>query len=383
MSRDFLIVVCLTAAVNTGMGLIVPILPNFLQEYGFSLAGLSLPFLSLIIGRMLSKSFAASIINVLRNRRTLIISFLLYGATFVAYPMFESATAFISLRFFEGVVEGISIICLTDMAITLSKKNRGKLMGIFGSSFGIGFILGPLIGGICYWMFGIHAVFYAGGVLGLLGAAAAMTLPDNDNVSAKNSNGWVKATIEFSQFLPAYGPSIIRRAVFFSFMIVLPLYANQYLHVDAFFVAAFFTASAIISATLMPFTGKLADRLSSNKILGISLTLMALLICAFGLTENIFVFALLFMVESICFAFMLPAGMKVFADAVDDHPSRTVIVSAYGGLTELITLVLALLLPFTYSISPLIAWLLIGTLCGVVALPFISAKSNEQSVAIT
>lgn len=381
MSRAFFIVVCLTVAVNTGMGLIVPILPTFLQEYGFSTAGLSLPFLSLIIGRMLSKSFAASIIHRLRNKFTLVISFTLYGVIFAVYPLLESATAFIALRFFEGIVEGISIICLTDMAILLSKKNRGKLMGIFGSSFGIGFILGPLIGGISYHFGGTDAIFYAGAVLGIIAAFASLTLPDNDNVSAKNANGWIRATIENAQFLPEYGPSIMRRAVFFSFMIVLPLYATQHLGVDAVYVATFFTASAIISTILMPFTGALADRVAPEKILRISLVAMAVLIASFGLTENVYVFGSMFLAESLCFAFMLPAGMKIFADAVDDHPSRTVIISAYGGLTEAITLVLAVLLPFVYTINASLTWLLIGLICGIVAIPFVFEKNKAVQTA--
>lgn len=376
MNREFFIVVCLTVAVNTGMGLIVPILPTFLQEYGFSTVGLSLPFLSLILGRMLSKSFAASIIRVLRNKRTLVMSFILYAAIFVAYPLFESATAFIALRFFEGVVEGISIVCLTDMAIVLSKKDRGRLMGIFGSSFGVGFILGPLIGGISYHFGGTDAIFYAGGVLGLIAAIASFTLPDNDNVSTKNANGWIRATIENAQFLPEYGPSIMRRAVFFSFMIVLPLYATQYLELDAVYVATFFTASAVISASLMPLTGRLADRIAPEKILRISLVMMALLIAGFGFTKNVYVFAAMFMLESLCFAFMLPAGMKVFADAVDNHPSRTVIISAYGGLTEAVTLVLAVLLPFVYSVSATASWFLIGAICAIVSIPFIFQKNK-------
>lgn len=369
MNARFFVVVCLTVAVNAGMGLIVPILPNFLQEYGFSVAGLSLPFLSLIIGRMLSKTCAAQVIALLGNKKTLVLSFLLYGLVFLFYPLIDHAYGFIALRFFEGVVEGISIICLTDLAIVTSKHNRGKLMGIFGSSFGIGFVVGPLLGGVCYELGGTQAMFAAGAVMGLLGAAMALLVPTIDVVPPRRRN-WLFPAMEHMKFLPEYSPSIIRRAVFFCFMMVLPLYATQ-LGLKASEVAVYFTGSAVISSLLMPFTGKLADRIAAEKILAWTLPLMGGLIMAFGVSQQIFLFSALFLLESLVFALMLPAGMKVFADAIDGHPERTEIISSFGGLTEFLTLLLAVLIPWLYTVSAELSWGAIGLICLASGIPFV------------
>lgn len=383
MNKPFLVVVCLTVAVNAGMGLIVPILPTFLQDYGFSIAGLSLPFVSLIVGRMLSKTCAAQIIALLSNKVTLVVSFVLYALIFACYPLVESAYGFIALRFFEGVVEGISIICLTDLAIVLSRENRGKLMGIFGSSFGIGFVVGPLLGGICFELGGAEAMFAAGSVMGGLAAVVSLLVPSIEQVPPKKRGVWLLPAMAHMKFLPEYGPSIIRRAVFFSFMMVLPLFVTAQLGLKATEVALYFTASAVISALLMPFTGKLADRIAPEKILALSLPLMALLIMLFGATSDVVVFTALFLVESLAFAFMLPAGMKVFADAVDGHPERTDIVSSFGGLTEALTLVLAVLVPWLYSIDALITWIAIGLLCALSAVPFVRRSLTAGSVLVS
>lgn len=382
MNRSFLIVICLTVAVNAGMGLIVPILPTFLQDYGFSIAGLSLPFVSLIVGRMLSKTWAAQIIALLSNKTTLVVSFVLYALVFACYPLVETASAFVALRFFEGIVEGISIICLTDLAIVLSRENRGKLMGIFGSSFGIGFVVGPLLGGICFELGGTGAMFAAGSVMGGLAAAASLLIPAIDQVPQKKRGAWLLPSASHMKFLPEYGPSIIRRAVFFSFMMVLPLFVTAQLGLKPTEVALYFTASAVISASLMPFTGKLADRFAPEKILALSLPLMALLIMLFGVSDNVVVFTSLFLAESLAFAFMLPAGMKVFADVVDGHPERTDIVSSFGGLTEALTLLLALLIPWLYSQDPQITWVAIGMTCALSALPFIRRSLGTKDTLV-
>ena len=379
MNRRFLIVVCLTVAVNAGMGLIVPILPTFLQNYGFSVAGLSLPFLSLIIGRLLSKTCAAQTIALLGNKVTLVVSFVLYGLVFACYPLAEHAYGFMALRFFEGVVEGISIICLTNLAIVLSKENRGKLMGIFGSSFGMGFVLGPLLGGVCYQWGGATAVFVAGAVMGGLGALLSLLVPAIKQVPPKRNN-WLLPAIDHMKFLPEYGPSIIRRSVFFCFMIVLPLYATTQLGLKPTDVAMYFTASALLSSTLMPLTGKLADRVSSEKILAFSLPAMAALIMTFGLSNDPVLFTTLFLLESVVFALMLPAGMKVFAEAVDGHPERTEIISSFGSLTEAMTLFLAVLIPWLYTINPLLTWVTIGAICAISGVPFVKRMMLGKAV---
>jgi hypothetical protein len=97
---------------------------------------------------------------------------------------------------------------------------------------------------------------------------------------------------------------------------------------------------------------------------------MAILIMMLGFVREWQLFAAVFGVESLAFSFMLPSGMKVFANAVDGHQHRTGIISAFSTATELTTLVLAVLIPYLYSVDPRLAWTAIGCLCGVAAIPF-------------
>lgn len=369
MPRNFLLVVVLTVAVNTGMGIIIPVLPTFLKSFGFTTAGLSLPFFFLIVGRMISKSFSGQIINWLSNKGTLVACFALYSGVFIAYPYVDDAWLFLALRFFEGVVEGISIVCLTDLAIALSTQNRGKLMGYFGSAFGLGFIIGPLVGGFVYEWLGTSAMFFSGALIGLIGLAGALLVPAAD-IKAAAKGGWIRTVLSSISYLPLYGPSLMRRVLFFSFMMVLPLYVTAELGLDAAKVAMFFSGSAIISTALMPFTGRLADKFPASRIVLVSLAAMGILIAGFGMTTDVPVFIGLFAAETLAFAFMLPAGTKVFADAVEKHPQRPSVVGAYGGLTEAVTLALAVVVPPLYAFNATATWLLLGALCLITAAPF-------------
>jgi MFS transporter, DHA1 family, multidrug resistance protein len=385
MSIVFLRILLLSVFMNAGLGIIIPILPVLLKQYGFTTAGLSLPFVALILGRILSKYYAGRLIRHFDDKQLLMACFILYAFVFLIYPYIHSAWMFTSIRFFEGLVEGTAVISLTDLAIVNSAgENRGKLMGYFGSSFGLGFILGPLLGGVLYQYYGVTVMFSGGALLGALGLFIAGFLDKKNNeLHHTIKNVTVKASWRsYLNYLPMYLPSLLRRALFFSFMILIPLYITEHLGLKASSASLFFSGSAILTTTFMPFTGKLADNRSSTKITFISLSLMGLLIVAFGFTQDWLVFTILFIAETIAFAFMLPAGMKVFADSVTDNPNRQEIIGCFGSLTEVVTLILAFIIPSLYALNAMYAWGLLGIACLISAPAFIKTTvvRNEKSI---
>jgi len=382
MSRPFLVVVILTTAINTGMGIIIPVLPLLLLNFGYSTAGLTLPFIALILGRLISRAFAGWIIRRFTDKYTVIGCFALYALVFVGYVHVTAAEVFIGLRFLEGVVEGISIVCLTDLAITLSSHNRGRRMGLFGSAFGLGFILGPAIGGAVYELLGATAMFLFGALIGGVGLVLSFWLPGGHTLKATAARPWLTVIREYAALLPLYGPTLMRRVLFFSFMILLPLYVTGHLGLSAGHVALFFSGSAIVSTILMPITGHLADKVPAGRIVLLSLGLMGVLVAGFGVVHDGVWFTGLFVAETLAFAFMLPAGMKIFADAVDGHAERSTIIGAFSGLTEAVTLVLAVLLPPLFALDPKLTWFSLGALCLVCAVPYIR-QSELRPVAVT
>lgn len=372
MQRQFALILILTAIINMGMGIIIPILPTLLKQFGISTAGMSLPFFSLILGRFISKYYANKVSKFFSDRNILKACFVLYSFVFLIYPFISSIELFSVVRFLEGVVEGIGIISLTDRAIALSSQNRGKLMGYFSSAFGVGFITGPLLGNITYTYFGNHGMFMSGMLIGLVGFVSCFALShyENNAVLTNKAKHFSERFISYMRYFNVYGPSLLRRVLFFAFMIILPLYLTEHFNLKNNQVAYYFSLSAILTTTLMPFTGKLADKLSASSLTFFGLIMMAMLIIGFGLVHNLVFFTVLYIIETIMFAIMLPAGMKVFAECIEKHPSRKDIIGFFGSMTEVITLFQAVLLPIIYSYSPAITWGILGICCFLAALPF-------------
>lgn len=166
-----------------GIGVLIPVIPQLLGntesssfllnptqgQLGFILLGL----LSAIYP--IAMFFASPILGVLSDkfgrRPVLILSIL---GTSLGYLLFAVAILIknIPLLFFSRIVDGLTggNISTVQASITdqVDPEHRAKAFGLMGATFGIGFILGPLIGGkladpnVLSWFNASTPFFFAG-----------------------------------------------------------------------------------------------------------------------------------------------------------------------------------------------------------------------------
>ncbi len=145
-----------------GVGIIIPVLPGlFLNpESGLlspetSVAARSILYGYLIAAYPLMQFFGAPILGALSDRfgRKPMLQIALVG-TLIGYLLFAWAihTQNLPLLFFSRMLPGftggnISII-MSSLSDIATPENRTKYFGMVGMAFGLGFILGPAIGGI-------------------------------------------------------------------------------------------------------------------------------------------------------------------------------------------------------------------------------------------
>ncbi|MFT4967540.1 MAG: DHA1 family multidrug resistance protein-like MFS transporter [Candidatus Deianiraeaceae bacterium] len=360
-------VILLNTIANTGIGVLLPIMPVLLQSYGFSISGLSLPFLAIVFGRIISKLFCGKLL-VLQYKYISIIAFTLYSFIFILYSIFRTKLAFIGLRFLEGLVEGIVIVMLTDVAIHLSQKhNRGFYMGIFGFSFGIGMIIGPLYGGILYVKYGVDGVFIANFILGIFGVICSFFL-HKYNIHKKEK---LKISFDVIKLMAYYSPAMLRRVYIFSLSIFLPIYTTDVLGLEVTDVAKLFSIIAVALIFFGPVSGRLVDKISARLVIIIGIFAMSL--CSFAIFAG-GQFYVFFGIMLIFFGCVLPAGMKFFADLVKEHGNRTQVLGIAGTTTEFATLFVAIIVPFIAQVNIMYVWLFLAAIGMLSVLPFLKKQ---------
>ena len=153
-SRLTYVVVIATVAINSlGIGLIIPVMPSLLLEMG-------LPSLSeaAAIGGMLSLVFAAMqflfapllgrISDRYGRRVVLITSLLMVGIDYAILAVAGSLWLFFLARMVSGVASATFSVANAVLADISPPEKRAASFGLTGAAFGIGFVLGPVFGGL-------------------------------------------------------------------------------------------------------------------------------------------------------------------------------------------------------------------------------------------
>lgn len=130
-----------------GFGIVIPLLPVYSKAYGASEGTMGLLFASFSGMQFLFAPFWGRLSDRI-GRKPVLVGGLV--GTAVAYVFFARATSIEGLfasRMLAGFFGANVATAQAYIADVTTQENRAKGMGLIGAAFGLGFCLGPLIGG--------------------------------------------------------------------------------------------------------------------------------------------------------------------------------------------------------------------------------------------
>jgi DHA1 family tetracycline resistance protein-like MFS transporter len=222
-----------------GFGMLIPILPllladptssYFLLPAGWSVQSGYILFGFLIGMFSLGQFFAAPMLGQLSDKygRKTILAISLIG-TCLSYIVFaigiitKNIPLLFAARFFDGLTGGNVSVAQAAIADITTPEHRARNFGLIGAAFGLGFILGPFIGGrlsdpaIVSWF---HAAtpFWFAAILTLLNVLSiVLFLPETLPVSMQVKKiEWARS---FTNVFHAYSFTDLRVLYFSSFLL--------------------------------------------------------------------------------------------------------------------------------------------------------------------
>ncbi len=170
-----------------GFGMVIPILPIYAQTAPF----FANPFeIGLVVSIYSWMQFVFSpILGRLSDRYgrrpVLFVSLLGSAVGYVVLGLANTLFLVFVGRIISGITGGNISAAQAYIADVTTKENRAKGMALFGAAFGLGFVLGPAIGGITS-KYGVHVPFFIAAVLSLVaGAAVYLVLPETRRIHAE------------------------------------------------------------------------------------------------------------------------------------------------------------------------------------------------------
>jgi len=131
-----------------GFGIIIPLLPFYAEHFGASPAIITLLFSCYSLMQFLFAPFWGSLSDRVGRRPILLLSI---GGSCLSYLWCGLATSLWMLfasRLLAGFMGGTIVTAQAYVSDITTPENRTKGMGIIGASLGLGFTLGPAIGGL-------------------------------------------------------------------------------------------------------------------------------------------------------------------------------------------------------------------------------------------
>ena len=162
-----------------GLGLLLPVIPFVVRQFttsAFAVGALSMSF-------AVFQFFAAPVMGRLSDRYgrrpLLLISLLGSAAGYLVFGLARSLPWLFAARIVDGVSGGNMSIAQAYIADVTDPAHRSRNFGLFGAAIGLGFILGPAIGGATAHVWGLAAPAYLAAGLALANAAfGAVVLPE-------------------------------------------------------------------------------------------------------------------------------------------------------------------------------------------------------------
>jgi DHA1 family tetracycline resistance protein-like MFS transporter len=148
MSRP-LVVIFLTIFVNlVGFGIIIPLLPFYAETFGASPLMIGLLFASFSICQLIASPVLGHWSDRWGRRPILILSLLGTVVSFVMLALAHSLTMLFAARIVDGLSGGNITTARAYIGDIATEDNRARLFGLLGAAFGLGFIVGPGLGGV-------------------------------------------------------------------------------------------------------------------------------------------------------------------------------------------------------------------------------------------
>jgi MFS family permease len=149
MKRSPLAIIFLTVFIDlVGFGIVLPLLPYYAETYGASSLAIGMLSTSYSLMQFLFTPIWGRLSDRFGRRPMILISLAGSCIGFLIFGVAGTLPALFAGRMVAGIAGAIIPTTQAYIADVTTPEGRAKGMGLIGAAFGLGFILGPAIGGL-------------------------------------------------------------------------------------------------------------------------------------------------------------------------------------------------------------------------------------------
>lgn len=332
-----------------GFSLILPLVPFYAKDFGASDTIVGLLVASYAAAQLIGAPILGRISDRVGRRPVLLISIIGTAVGFILLGFANQLWLLFLSRGLDGLTGGNISVAQAYITDITDEKNRARGLGLIGAAFGLGFIIGPALGGVLStigtnihtgslnWTYALPALT-AAAIATINLVAVFIFLPESlteqrrADIKKNARTAFSLRNLREAFQRPQVGPLLSTR-FFFSlafaiFQTVFPLYALKRLGLQANQTAFILTYVGVLVALVQGvIIGRLSARYKERQLILVSTAIMTVGLVAWALTPSVIV--LLIVLIPIAFS----GG--VLNTVVNSALTKAVSVEEVGGILGL------------------------------------------------
>lgn len=173
-----------------GAGILIPIIPFLVKQFRSDATTVGILSLSFSAAQFLASPVLGVLSDRYGRRPVLLLSILGSAFGYFLFAIANSLPLMFIARIIDGITGGNISTAQAYLADVTPPEDRAKSFGLIGAAFGLGFVIGPAVGGALSHI-SVHAPAYGAGVISLITAAFGyFTLPESLPRSHRRTGGF-------------------------------------------------------------------------------------------------------------------------------------------------------------------------------------------------
>jgi multidrug resistance protein len=319
-----LIFVCVINSL--GFGIIVPLLYTYGKKFGMTPETMGFLTASFSVAQFFATPALGALSDKWGRKPLLAISLAGTCVSFILFAVAQNITFLFAARILDGLTGGNISVAQAMVSDTSTADDRAKKFGYLSSAFGLGFVLGPALGGLLS-KFGLQVPFYFAAGIALLGTLSTIFLL-KETRPAQQRNGH-KSKFTFASLITVLKVPVISAAVFIGFLLTMAQFTMiigfQTFNVDVLKNSpakiGLFYAAFGITGIIMQLCVPLLTRIFKSKglILLLSTALCGVAMLLSGFTNTFVFFAICMLTYGLFNGLRNPMLNAIIADHNDQN----------------------------------------------------------------
>ncbi|MEE2031213.1 MFS transporter [Rhodococcus chondri] len=390
LPREIWVLVAASFVIALGFGLVAPALPQFARSFDVGVTAATVVISAFAAMRLAFAPASGQLVQKLGERPVYITGLLIVALSTGACAFAANYWQLLVFRGLGGIGSTMFTVSALGLLVRIAPPDaRGRVAALYATSFLLGNIGGPLVGGALVGL-GLRAPFLIYAVALLIAATVVgVSLRSSHLAQPAKSDG--TPTMRFTEALksPTYraalGSNFANGWVVFGVRVAMvPLFVVEALGQSEAFAGVALTTFAVGNALVLIKSGKLSDRYGRRPFVLAGLAVCGVSTIAMGLSENLLMFIVTSFLAGVGSGLSNPSQQAAVADVVGSKARGGPVLAAFqmtADIGAVVGPIAAGLLAEYLSYS--VAFAVTGVIMLATSLPWLFAGKGRSAKPVT